>query len=301
MKLRFPELATSAGACHRSLLKTVVLLLVTSLPVCAESLTEPATTQPGPSAAVQQAQPDRITSEYLSGYLTDTGKIIVSPVQWDGSDWLAAGLVIGATAGLYAADADIRDYAGKNQGPAGRTAADVGNALGNPLYTLPPLGLLYLYGHYSEDPKARRTALLAAESLAVSGAFTWTLKMAVQRSRPFTGESPGSWHGPGFSSTNTSFPSGHTTASFSIASVIAEEYGHIPALPPIAYSLAALTGFARVYDNKHWASDVFFGGAIGYFVGKSVVRYHTGAGGSAVRVLPTVSQQGFGLMAEYRF
>lgn len=246
-------------------------------------------------------QPDSISGEYIAGYVTDTGKMVSSPARWDGSDWLKAGLVIGATSGLFLADADIRDIARRNQSTAGDKAAAVGNALGNPLYTLPPLGLFYLYGYVNNDPKARHTSLLAVESLALSGAFTWTIKMAAGRPRPYTGESPSSWNGPSFKTGSTSFPSGHTTAAFSIASVIAEEYGTNPCVPPIAYGLATLTGMARIYDNKHWASDTLFGGAIGYFVGKAVTRYHSASPSLPLKILPTVSRQGFGLTAEYRF
>lgn len=286
----------------------IIMLLIVPLlsasPVLAENQTVPVVEAPGITAVQLESpkpalQPDSISGEYLTGYATDTGKILSSPAGWDGSDWLKAGLVIGATSGLFLADADIRDVARRNQSSAGDKAAAVGNALGNPLYTLPPLGLFYLYGHYANDQKARHTSLLAVESLALSGAFTWTIKMAAGRPRPYTGESSSSWNGPSFKTGSTSFPSGHTTAAFSIASVIAEEYGTNPCVPPIAYGLATLTGMARIYDDKHWASDTFFGGAIGYFVGKAVVRYHSP--NSPLKLLPTVSQQGFGLTAEYRF
>lgn len=286
-------------------------MLVTATPALAEvqaapfpeptpALSVPAISVSSQALMAQPAQPDRVSSEYVKGYFTDTGTMLASPAHWEGSDWLKAGLVLGATTGLVFTDADIRNFFQRNQSSIGDKGAAVGNALGNPLYTLPPLALFYLYGHLNEDPKARRASLLAVESLAVSGAFTWTVKIAAQRPRPFTGEDPTTWNGPSLKSNNPSFPSGHTTAAFSIASVLAEEYGNNPAVPPIAYGLATLTGFARIYDNRHWASDAFFGGAIGYFVGKAVVRYHT-APGSAVKLLPTVSQQGFGLTAEYRF
>ena len=45
---------------------------------------------------------------------------------------------------------------------------------------------------------------------------------------------------------------------------------------------------------------VFFGGAIGYFVGKAVVSYHT-QGNSSMTILPTATSQGFGVTAQYRF
>jgi len=246
-------------------------------------------------------QPDSISAEYLKGYLGDTGKILTSPAGWDGSDWLKAALVVGATSGIYLADADIRGFAQRNQSKAADKGAAVGNVLGNPLYTLPSLGLFYVYGHLYEDPKARRASLLAVESLAISGVFSFTLKLATQRPRPFTGAKSDSWNGPGLKSADSAFPSIHTQSAFSIASVIAEEYGDKPYVSPIAYGLATLTGLSRIYDNKHWASDVFFGAAIGYFTGKAVVRYHSGSATTAVRFLPTVSQQGFGVTAEYRF
>lgn len=290
----------------------VLQIFLISHPTYAETLTEPniepapaiseaKKAEPTPVLITQIAHPHRITAEYVKGYFNDTGRILASPTDWDRNDWLKAGLVIGATSGLLLADADIKNFAQKNQSSAGDIFASVGNALGNPLFTVPPLALLYIYCHINDDAKARRTSLLAIESLAISGAFTWSLKIAAQRPRPNTGESPTTWNGPSLKSFNTSFPSGHTTAAFSVASVLAEEYGNNAYVPTIVYGLASLTGLARMYDNKHWASDVFTGAAIGYFVGKAVVKYHTVQGNTSVKILPTLSQQGFGLVAEYRF
>ncbi len=42
------------------------------------------------------------------------------------------------------------------------------------------------------------------------------------------------------------------------------------ALDILVYSLATIAGFSRIHDNKHWASDIFIGSAIGYFVGKKI-------------------------------
>lgn len=313
MPRTIPESLKFPVAARGWLIRIVVLqMLLATLPAYAETLIEPFK-EPAPAAsepakpgsaqipATQPAQPDRINGEYIKEYFTDSGKILASPVNWDQGDWLKTGLVIGAASGLFFADSDIRNFAQRNQSSTGRNFAAAGNAVGNPLYTLPALGLFYLYGHLSDDPKARRASLLAVESLAISGAFTWTVKMAAQRARPFTGEPSTTWNGPGLKGTDTSFPSGHTTAAFSIASVLAEEYGTNPFVPPITYGLATLTMFARIYDDKHWASDAFFGAAIGYFVGKAVVRYHTLQGDPPLKILPAVSQQGFGMMAEYRF
>ncbi len=301
-----------AGLTHNSTIHRRLFFVIAALsafaitpPVYAENLAVSATesiAHESIKADYHQStiEPDRITGEYVKEYFTDTGKILASPANWNGSDWLKTGLVVGVATGIYLADTDIRNIAQRNQNSTGDALAAIGNSLGNPLYTLPPLGLFYLYGHVTEDSKARRTSLLAVESLAISGVLTWTIKLATQRPRPFTGESSNTWNGPTLKSTDTSFPSGHTTAAFSVASVIAEEYGSNPYVPPITYSLATLTACARIYDNKHWASDAFFGGAIGYFVGKAVVRYHTQSNTGLI-VLPTSTQHGLGLMAEYRF
>ncbi|MFZ4856520.1 MAG: phosphatase PAP2 family protein [Desulfuromonadaceae bacterium] len=269
----------------------ILAVMLTVLPVTASA---------DESGIAPPAQPDRISAEYVKGYFSDTGRMLSSPVNWDGNDWLKTGLVVAATAGIYLADTDIKKLAQRNQSSTGDSLVTIGNALGNPSFTLPPLGLLYLYGHFTDDSKARRTSLLAAESLAISGLFSVSVKLATQRPRPQTADSSTTWYGPRLNSGDMSFPSSHTTAAFSLASVIAEEYGTNPYVPPVAYGLASLTAFARIYDNKHWASDVFFGGAIGYFVGKTVVRYHTQSN-SALTILPTAGLQGLGLTAQYRF
>lgn len=298
----FPNIFRSGLGICISAAGIVILLAGTSV---AEENSGIAPEKPADVAAVSQVtqpgQPDRINGEYVKGYITDIGTMLVSPARWDGSDWLKAGLVIGATSGLYFADADVRNFALRNQSSIGDKGAAIENALGNPFFILPSLGLFYLYGHLNEDPKARRASLLAAESLVISGVFTGAVKLVAQRPRPSTGDAATSWNGPGLKGGDPSFPSNHTTAAFSIASVLAEEYGTNPYIPPIVYGLATLTGFARVYDNKHWASDAFFGGAIGYFVGKTVVRYHTVQGISPLTILPSVSQKGVGVVAEYRF
>ena len=69
------------------------------------------------------------------------------------------------------------------------------------------------------------------------------------------------------------FPSGHTAAAFSIATVFATQYNSTAAVPIISYSMATLVGVSRLTEHQHWASDVFVGGLIGYACGKQVVAH----------------------------
>jgi membrane-associated phospholipid phosphatase len=80
---------------------------------------------------------------------------------------------------------------------------------------------------------------------------------------------------PNGRTTNSSFPSGHTTVAFAAATVFAMEYHNKPLVPILAYSAATLIGLSRIAENKHWATDVLTGAAVGYLTGKLVVNnYH---------------------------
>ena len=80
--------------------------------------------------------------------------------------------------------------------------------------------------------------------------LTKGLKISINETRP-----DGSEH---------SFPSGHTTTAFFGARMLDKSYGKkYPAIAIGGYALATATGAMRLANNKHWASDVFMGAAIG--------------------------------------
>ena len=56
-------------------------------------------------------------------------------------------------------------------------------------------------------------------------------------------------------------PSGHTSLAFSLITPYAETYSRWLYVIPVS------VGIARMYENKHWFSDVILGAAIGYFSG----------------------------------
>ena len=67
-----------------------------------------------------------------------------------------------------------------------------------------------------------------------------------------------------------SFPSGHTSHSFTVATIANELYGNEVGL--VAYCLAALVATSRIHDNKHYLSDVIFGAGLGTAVGLSLIH-----------------------------
>ena len=65
-------------------------------------------------------------------------------------------------------------------------------------------------------------------------------------------------------SAHNSFPSGHTMTAFVGAELFRREYGRdCPWLAAAAYTVAATTGFLRMYNNRHWQADVAAGAGIG--------------------------------------
>lgn len=64
--------------------------------------------------------------------------------------------------------------------------------------------------------------------------------------------------------TFNSFPSGHTFVSFTGAEVLRREYGtDYPWLAVAGYTVAAVIGALRVYNNRHWVGDVLAGAGLG--------------------------------------
>lgn len=65
-------------------------------------------------------------------------------------------------------------------------------------------------------------------------------------------------------SSNNSFPSGHTATAFMGAEFLRREFWDVSPFIGIAgYAVAVGTGFFRMYNNRHWLSDVIAGAGIG--------------------------------------
>ncbi len=110
--------------------------------------------------------------------------------------------------------------------------------------------------HYLSDQSKldlHRKLQYAFTSMAASTVITYGFKFGVGRERP--------------NQSNTrSFPSGHTSHSFTIAAVSQELFGYKVGVP--AYAMAAVVGLSRIQDNKHYLSDVIFGAGIGTVIGR---------------------------------
>jgi membrane-associated phospholipid phosphatase len=90
-------------------------------------------------------------------------------------------------------------------------------------------------------------SLQLGESLAVTMGVTYILKYTVDETRPNGG--------------SQSFPSGHSSISFSAAEFMRKRYGWEYGIP--AYAAASFVAYSRVESNEHYPHDVIAGAAIG--------------------------------------
>jgi hypothetical protein len=141
---------------------------------------------------------------------------------------------------------------------------------------------LYAYGRLAHKPDVADVGWHGTEAVLLATAMTGILKGAVGRARPFVSNdtNPHDFRfGAGFTNSDRqSFPSGHTTTAFAAAASVTSEVRRLYpralwVVAPVMYGGAALTGLSRMYHNKHWASDVVLGAAVGTFSGLKVVRY----------------------------
>ncbi|MEE9542578.1 MAG: phosphatase PAP2 family protein [Thermodesulfobacteriota bacterium] len=242
-----------------------------------------------------------IDKEYFKGYLTDGKSIVTSPARFGRDEWIKASLVLGGTVALYLFDDNIQDWTQDNKDSASEDISTFAEHFGDGLYLLGGMGGFYLLGQATKDVRANRTALLGLESFVITGLITQVFKFSFHRHRPKSGDSYDTWDGPSLDSDHLSFTSGHSAVAWSLATVVASEYKETRFVAPIAYTLATLASLSRVHDNKHWASDVFAGAALGYFTSKAIIAYHPRGTENTVRLLPEINEDGVKLTLNYRF
>ena len=109
---------------------------------------------------------------------------------------------------------------------------------------------LNLFGVKGKNNFKDRSIVLATAYLIMGSSVT-VLKRTTHRQRP---------NPTGF----TSFPSGHTATAFMGAEFLYQEYKDVsPWYGVSGYFIAAGTGYLRMYNNKHWFSDVVAAAGIG--------------------------------------
>ena len=218
---------------------------------------------------------------------SDLKQDFTKPFHMKKREWAKFGAFVLATGVLSFADEPVQQWALKlrNTNPQ---VAKVGKYITNfggiyETYTLAGLGA---YGLIFKNQKLKTTTLLATQAYITGSIIETVVKFLTGRKRPsyydpsqeaqpkFTGpfSSSRSYNG---TKSNSSFPSGHATVAFAAATVFAMEYKSTIWVPIFAYSAASLISASRITENKHWITDIFVGGVLGYLTGRQIVNnYH---------------------------
>jgi Capsule assembly protein Wzi/PAP2 superfamily len=227
--------------------------------------------EPGSTGATTGSQTNAKNYNYTLGphllrdFVDDQKTIWTSPshLRLIDADWLVP--LGGALGAMLATDTETSKHL-SNSANRIKYSKDVANYGVGSLVAVG--GGLYLWGHFTHDDHKRETGLLAGEAAINSLAATYAVKYAFGRERPLEDSYRGRfWQG------GVSFPSEHSAAAWSIASVIAHEYPS-PLMTFLSYGMAAAVSASRVTGKQHFPSDALLGSAIGWFVGQEVYRHH---------------------------
>jgi membrane-associated phospholipid phosphatase len=180
--------------------------------------------------------------------------------------------VAGAFALSYFFDKDIRSDLAANRSRTLTRATDAGSIAGDPYLHIGAAAVLYLGGALADQPRVQRIGEELGEALLLADGATFVLKEAVGRGRPVTGSGNDNFRPFQFKNNYDSLPSMHTASSFAMAHVLASETDSL-ALKVLCYTGASFVGFSRLYQGKHWASDVVLAAAIGELAGNAVTRF----------------------------
>jgi membrane-associated phospholipid phosphatase len=247
-------------------LNALALILFFSPFACAQTATP--TPSPQPSPAPRTSSSSKTTNErrIFKNILGDQRAIWTAPfhAQREDAKWL---LPLGlSTAALVATD---RYTAGAiDQDDHLNISRDV-SRIGSIYGVSGVAATFYLVGRATHNARARETGLLGAEALVDGTIVSLAFKGISQRPRPLIDDASGEFFDRG-----NSFPSGHSVAAWSLATVIAREYSHRRLVRVTAYGLATAVAVSRYTGRNHFLSDVLVGSALGYGVGRYVYRTH---------------------------
>jgi len=259
---------------------------------------EPVTSAPPDSIAASDLRPDNAFSlDTLRLFADDTVHVFTAPTRWDGGDWLAAAVAGGCAIGTTAFDRSIRNSVQAHRSAGlDRFSRDFQHMGAD--YSFVVLAGFEGYHFLADDQRSQAVFVdgLAA-SLIAWGIITPVLKYSVGRERPSDTANP--YRFRPFTNHN-SFPSGHTTQAFAVATVLVSHY---PAwwIEVLAFGSAGLVGYCRVEQNAHWTSDVVAGALIGWSVARSVVKHNDSSKAPKFTLVPYSNGRSSGLLIARTF
>jgi len=186
-----------------------------------------------------------------------------------GLKWWQPVLVVGAIATASLADRSVNDWIQDCRSPQSDDVASVFRYGGEPVTVLGVSGGIVLAGTIAGRDDVQRSGGRVLLSVVAAEAATIALKVTAGRYRPAETDNP--YIFKPFSG-HDSFPSGHTTIAFALATSLSNEI-HNGWVSAALFTFATGTAWSRLNDERHWFSDVL-GGAVVGVTGATIVDRH---------------------------
>jgi membrane-associated phospholipid phosphatase len=228
-------------------------------------------------------------------YVDDAWALVRAPFQWGGEDRTRAAGAIVLVGGLMAFDSKLAFESQERRSGFTNRVSRLTTGLGSADAWFFSGGLV-ASGLAFHDPHLSVMGREAIEASVFAGLITSMLKPTLGRVRPRDGNNETAYEP--LSSPNSSFPSGHATEAFAVASVVAaRSNGWL--VPTLAYTAATVVAFDRVNDRAHFPSDVAAGAVIGTVVGRFLVHRHERTETPSVDISLAPIPHGLGLVAHF--
>jgi hypothetical protein len=196
---------------------------------------------------------------------------VVAPRTWNRNQWALAGLSLATVGALMHYDqriaTEIQRHRNGSTDSFARAVTPFGGGRAEQLAVA--MVVLGAATHHNDLRDTGRDAFEA--ELIAGGLITPLQKRGFGRARPNQDTHVPHDFDPG--TAQESFPSGHATNAFALASVVAA-HSNGWLIPTLAYSVASGVAASRLNDNVHWASDVVAGALIGASTGRFIAHRH---------------------------
>jgi membrane-associated phospholipid phosphatase len=178
-------------------------------------------------------------------------------------------LVVGVIGAAALADRGLNGWIQDHRSSGSDAVARVFRNGGQPEVVFGVGGGILVAGVISGRPALRRRGGRVLASLAVAGLTSTAIKRLTGRLRPATTNDPFLFKP---FSDHDSFPSGHATMAFALATSLSKEIHNRWATAAL-YTFATGTAWSRMNDRRHWLSDVLAGAAVGFTAAKIIEKH----------------------------
>jgi len=227
----------------------------------------------------QEIEPDRAETRWgmfkydLGAIFQGMGYAYTRPLHWQGDQWSDFGITAVGTGFAFLLDDSTSEYFIDIRDDIPQIIRNYGFEYGSPSNNYFITGAVYLSGLAIKNEKLRRTGVLLISSASAGGLLQHFLKSAVGRARPLSGKTNDTfkpfWGG---GKDYHSFPSGHAILAMTNAHAIAKQFKS-PWIKGGIYTLGAIPSVSRLWEGKHWLSDIVFSVAVSFFIVESIDRY----------------------------